>query len=126
MTSAVFSQKFSFPQIWGFSPKKLFFCLIVHICIHMLGCINALSYKTYTFFDTHKNIDVMAIITIIYFYTLLFIQSKCLRQVGANAYPLIPGWDFRGTIKPFLGLNSIRNPTVVLWRSEIAWNTLKF
>ena len=30
MTSADFRQKLSFSQIWGFSPKKLFFYLVVH------------------------------------------------------------------------------------------------
>ena len=59
MTWAFFFPKFSFPQILEFSPKKPFLYLIVHICIRMLCCINALFYKTYTFFDTHKNIDVM-------------------------------------------------------------------
>ena len=37
MTSALFSPKLSFPQNWGFSPKKLFFHLVVHM--YTLECI---------------------------------------------------------------------------------------
>ena len=78
------------------SPYSIYFEMI-DFELSMLWCINALSYKTYTFFDNHKNIDVMAIIiTIINFYTL--------RQEGADAYPLIPGWDFRGDHQTFFGL----------------------
>ena len=43
-----------------------------------------------------------------YYYYHLFLyfafQLKCLRQVGADAYPLIPGWDFRGDYQTFFGL----------------------
>ena len=76
----------------GLSPKKL--SLIVHICIHVV------SYKTYTFFDTHKNIDIMVII--ITNHLFLYFSAQMPAPGRGRCLPLNPRIS-GGTIKLFLG-----------------------
>ena len=69
------------------------------------GAYNYIVLYTYvvSLLSPIRHTDVMAIIITIIFLYFAF-QPKCLRQVGADAYPLIPGWDFRGDHRTFFGL----------------------
>ena len=66
--------------------------------------MSMLSPSRHTLSSTLKNIDVMAIIITYHLFLYFAFQPKCLCQVGADAYPLIPGWDFRGDYQTFFGL----------------------